>query len=216
MAKCMKCGRGGMGVLHSAIRLKDKNFVCVKCYKELGGNPLKDMTKAPTLYTWDDIKDGFDAMYSKKSGPTRSNLEEYKAHGISYDNEDGHNIQKLLSAFVKSEYEDDKLTASEVKEELEYDDRVYLYPTMDINVILEPTEFDGEPAVKVMGEVSPTVYQHIGWIPKRDAAHVIEILNNYDYNVSAELVGGPYKYRDDDDKIRSDSTEFGCRIYLTY
>lgn len=66
MAKCVRCGKAGMGVLHSAIKLKDKNMICSKCYKELGGSPLKDMTSAPLLYTYEDIKDGFDAYYKNR------------------------------------------------------------------------------------------------------------------------------------------------------
>lgn len=58
MAKCKKCGRSGMGVLHQAIKLKDKNYVCFRCYKELGRDPLKEITIAPLSLTWDDIKDG--------------------------------------------------------------------------------------------------------------------------------------------------------------
>lgn len=58
MAKCIRCGRSGMGILHQAVKLKDKNFVCFKCYKELGRNPLKEMTIAPLSLTWDDIKNG--------------------------------------------------------------------------------------------------------------------------------------------------------------
>lgn len=65
MAKCIRCSRGGMGVLHQAVKLKDKNYVCFKCYKELGGQPMKDLTTAPLLYTYEDIKDGFDAMYER-------------------------------------------------------------------------------------------------------------------------------------------------------
>lgn len=64
MAKCIRCGRSGMGVLHQAIKLKDKNFVCFKCYKELGRNPLKEMATAPLSLTWDDIKNGPETVES--------------------------------------------------------------------------------------------------------------------------------------------------------
>lgn len=55
MAKCIRCGRGGMGVIHQAIKLKDKNMICFRCYKELGRNPLEDLTTAPFLYTYEDL-----------------------------------------------------------------------------------------------------------------------------------------------------------------
>jgi len=210
--KCKRCGKG-VGLTRRGQAIADGYFF-YKCLDELGFGKENRGVKRWT-YTYDQIKNGKDALFAPRPA-MKPNFEEYKVHGISYDNEDGHSIQKILSTFVKEEYEEDKLSSAEIKEELEYDDRVYVYPTMDINVVLEPTEFDGEPAVKIMGETSPLVYAHIGWIPKRDAAHVIDIINNYDYAVTAELVGGPYKYRDDDDKIRSGSTEFGCRVYLTY
>ena len=68
MAKCIRCGRSGMGVLHQAIKLKDKNLICFKCYKELGFEPWKDMTTAPLMYTWDDIKDGKEEMEGRRLG----------------------------------------------------------------------------------------------------------------------------------------------------
>lgn len=211
--KCERCGKG-IGLVRRGQAIAD-GYVCYSCLDELGFDKSERGVKR-WLYSYDEIKNGKAAMLSKKSGPTRSNLVEYIVHGISYDNEDGHSIQKLLSGFVKEEYEDDKLTNAEVKEELEYDDKVYLYPTMDISIKLEPTEFDGEPAVKVYGETSPLVFEHIGWIPKRKAAEVINIITNNDYEVTGELLGGPYKYLDDDNKIKSDSTEFGCRVTLAY
>lgn len=67
MAKCIRCGRSGMGVLHQAIKLKDKNMICFKCYKELGGSPMKDITIAPLMYSYDDIKDGFQAYYNNST-----------------------------------------------------------------------------------------------------------------------------------------------------
>lgn len=209
--RCERCGKG-IGLVRRGQAIAD-GYVCYSCLDELGFDKSERGVKR-WIYTYDQIKNGKAALFSPSD--VKKNSEEYKVHGISYDNEDGHSIQKLLAAFVKNEYENDKLSSAEIKEELEYEDRVYVYPTLDISVILEPTEYDGQPAVKVMGETSPLVYSHIGWIPKRDAAHVTEIINNNDYEVTAELVGGPYKYRDSDDKICSDSTEFGCRIYLMY
>ena len=43
MANCEKCGRSGMGILHSAVKFKDKKYICIKCLKELGhDHPIKD------------------------------------------------------------------------------------------------------------------------------------------------------------------------------
>lgn len=43
MAKCERCGLGGMGVLRGAVKFKDKKYICVKCLKELGhDHPVRD------------------------------------------------------------------------------------------------------------------------------------------------------------------------------
>lgn len=43
MAKCERCGLGGLGVLRGAVKFKDKKYICVKCLKELGhDHPVKD------------------------------------------------------------------------------------------------------------------------------------------------------------------------------
>ena len=85
MAKCIRCGRSGMGVLHQAIKLKDKNMICFKCYKELGGTPMKDITTAPLTYSYDDIKDGFEAMANRRLSETilKANMEEVEKFGIT-------------------------------------------------------------------------------------------------------------------------------------
>lgn len=209
--KCARCGKG-IGIVRRGQAIAD-GYICYQCLDELGFDK-KERGVTRWVYTYEQIKNGKDALFSRPA--IKPNFKEYKVHGISYDNDEGRSIQKLLSKYVKEEFDDDKLSNAEIKEELEYDDRVYVYPTMDINVTLEPTTFDGEPAVKVMGEVSPLIYEHIGWIPKREAAQVIEIISNNECDITAELIGGPYKYRDEDDKIRSDSTEFGCRVYVAY
>ena len=55
MANCEKCGRSGMGLLHSAIKFKDKKYICVKCLKELGhAHPIKDASIL-SLSTSEDI-----------------------------------------------------------------------------------------------------------------------------------------------------------------
>ena len=66
MAKCVRCDRGGLGLLHSAIRLKDGNFICFKCFKELGYEPKDYITTAPYMLSWNDIKDGRDAAGRKR------------------------------------------------------------------------------------------------------------------------------------------------------
>ena len=85
MAKCVRCSRSGMGVLHQALRLKDKNYICFKCYKELGGSPMKDVTTAALSYTYDDIKDGFEALSARRMSEliARTNSADAEKFGIN-------------------------------------------------------------------------------------------------------------------------------------
>lgn len=216
MAKCIKCGKSTL--VRGHVKLAD-GAICTPCFKSLGFKLTE--TAAAAYYKYDQIKDGKDAFYKKKAAEAfeRSsfpNEEDYRVHGVSFENEDGQNIQQILSEYVEEECDDFKLSASEIKEQLEYEDQVYVYQYAEIEIQLDPTMFDGEPAVKVYGEIEPEVFEHIGWIPKRKAQHVIDILNTTGHVVSGEIVGGPFKYIDDDGKICSDRHEFGCRVYLSY
>lgn len=43
MANCERCGRGGMRLMHGAVKFKDNKYICIKCLKELGHeHPYKD------------------------------------------------------------------------------------------------------------------------------------------------------------------------------
>lgn len=85
MAKCIRCGRGGMGVLHSAIKLKGGVRICFRCYKELGFDPLQDLSLAHLLYSWDDIKDGREEMDARRMSDLidRTNRDEALRFGLS-------------------------------------------------------------------------------------------------------------------------------------
>ena len=55
MANCEKCGRGGMGLIHGAVKFKDKKYICIKCLKELGhDHPFRDAYYL-SLQTSEDI-----------------------------------------------------------------------------------------------------------------------------------------------------------------
>lgn len=58
--KCKRCG----SIFRPAIILKDGR-ICIKCYKELGFNVKQDIG-GPAKYTYDEIKDGYDAMMNAR------------------------------------------------------------------------------------------------------------------------------------------------------
>ena len=63
MAKCVRCGKSFFGRIK--IKLADAE-ICGKCYDELGFNH-KTGIYTGSLYKWNDIKDGYDAMRAKEN-----------------------------------------------------------------------------------------------------------------------------------------------------
>ena len=217
MAKCERCGRGGMGVLHYAIKFKDKKYVCFKCLKEFGYKPLKEASYL-TLQTSDEVLNNANAFQNVKIELFKNAVHEsYPAVGFSFDNDQGVSIQKMLSKFVKEENDGleqyEGLSNKEIKNEW-FDDKIYQFPPTECDVELEPSAFDGEPAIKVLLTDMDSV--HIGWIPADDVGHVLNVIKAGDYTVSGEIVGGRYKYSDGGDDVVVDQTEYRATVYLIY
>ncbi|MEE1246098.1 MAG: hypothetical protein UHL70_02470 [Acutalibacteraceae bacterium] len=62
MAKCIKCN--GSFLTRGKIKLKDA-YICFKCADALGFDH-KTLVLTGSLYSWDDIKDGYDAYRARK------------------------------------------------------------------------------------------------------------------------------------------------------
>lgn len=62
MAKCIKCN--GSFLTRGKIKLKDA-YICFKCADSLGFDH-KTLVMTGSLYSWDDIKDGYDAYRARK------------------------------------------------------------------------------------------------------------------------------------------------------
>jgi hypothetical protein len=62
MAKCINCN--GSFLTRGKIKLKDA-FICFKCADALGFDH-KTLVLTGSLYSWDDIKDGYDAYRARK------------------------------------------------------------------------------------------------------------------------------------------------------
>lgn len=63
MAKCIRCEKSFFG--HGKIKLADAE-ICFKCYDELGFDH-KTGLNIGSLYKWNDIKDGYEAMRAKEN-----------------------------------------------------------------------------------------------------------------------------------------------------
>ena len=71
MAKCIKCN--GSFLTRGKIKLKDA-YICFKCCDSLGFDH-KTMVMTGSLYSWDDIKDGYDAYRARKSAAEKPTVQ---------------------------------------------------------------------------------------------------------------------------------------------
>lgn len=66
MAKCQKCGRGGVGLIVPGMLFSDRKYVCFDCARELGFNPKEDYKSSFNLWSYEEIKDGLDAYNRRR------------------------------------------------------------------------------------------------------------------------------------------------------
>ena len=65
MAKCERCGIGGIGLIRSGYKYSDGKYTCIPCALELGFK--KDGIKNPCAYfRYEDVKNGLAAYYERK------------------------------------------------------------------------------------------------------------------------------------------------------
>lgn len=162
------------------------------------------------------------------------NTKEYKIAGVTFENENGKDIQKEIKKILR-EYISEGLidkedmyggyTNSEIKE---MDIEVSQFEDISFNAILKEATFENQPCVKVyMERADKNTYTHVGYIPKRynQIQEVIGILhNNSDINLELYVVGGKIKQCEteiDDDyeeKITIETIEldYGLRLYVEY
>ena len=66
MAKCARCGIGGLGLIRTGYRFSDGKYVCVPCALELGFE--KQGIKNPcAYYRYEDVKDGLQAYWDRRN-----------------------------------------------------------------------------------------------------------------------------------------------------
>lgn len=142
----------------------------------------------------------------------------FKVAGVTAKNDEGKDIQKLISSYVKDwlGYNDayEGLTNKEIKEDY-YGERVYeadVFSFDDITFVPEPDNPYDANAIKVMhGELG-----HIGYVPKNETKRMFEIIENYSYDVSGEIIGGKYKYVDEyEDKVKVNKHNYGIKLIVS-
>jgi len=145
----------------------------------------------------------------------------FKVAGVTKRNDEGDNIQYLISEYVKEQLEFidayDGLKNREILEEY-YDDRVYEISDLflnknEIRLVFEPDNPYDPNAIKIISEFMG----HIGYVPKDDNIKVSEIIKNKNYNITAQIIGGKYKYVDqDEDKINIENDNYGVEVEISY
>ena len=85
MSKCERCGAGGIGLIHSGVKFKDKKYICIKCLKELGhDHPVRDAYYL-SLQTSEDILHPEIRWEHQRQEDCRRRAERFDITPVQYD-----------------------------------------------------------------------------------------------------------------------------------
>lgn len=142
---------------------------------------------------------------------------EYKVVGTTYKNEDGDSIQDILQHIPADLIDHEELYNGETNADIkEYGERVSIYEGNELAGKIEETEFEKEPAIKVYLKDVNNKFRGIGWISKPQVEEVKAIFQNHDCTAGIMIVGGKYKYLNDDEKVETDESTYGARLIVHY
>ena len=150
--------------------------------------------------------------------PSKENHFFFNVAGISKTNDRGEDIQSLIKRYVAEQLEyggEEKYEGMTNKEILEYGDDVYevdLDGGCEVTLELEPDNPYDPNAIKVIHDE----IGHIGYVPTEHTARTKTALGN-DCDIDWKLVGGKYKYVDDEeDKVKTKTLTYGMSIDIRY
>jgi hypothetical protein len=124
---------------------------------------------------------------------------EFKVAGVTFENEDGKDIQKIIKTEIRKLKEAGEIgekyegyTNTEIKE---MDLNVQEYSDVAFYVKVKEDVFEEKPCVKIYIEQYDGNYVHVGYMPKK-LLKEYEQLKKTAIKISgiAELTGGKYKY----------------------
>lgn len=227
MARCAICDKK-IGLFSRPIKLYDE-VICQDCWNRLGFNDSDiEKYKSNAASFLAHGKAECEAILEEQERKKQAYREyNYNTAGVTFNNDDGKPIQKLLKKYLADECYDpyDGMTNKDIKEEGDYDYEYWQYPEATADVELLITEYDGYPAVKVFAEIPDK--KHIGWIPKESTSGVIDMLKKHPCDISLHIHGGKYKKLDTDeddldsdylpkDKVITEEVSYGARITISY
>ena len=194
----------------------------VKAHKKAMSAPKSSTTLQSNhdinaLFT-SSVKSGKNASDDKLSDNLTFNVS-----GVSMENDKNKDIQSIIKrivADIKENLDKDDLyegkSNAEIKDELEFDSDSKIFELDfetidDIRLILEPSNPYDPNAIKVVSDE----YGHLGYVPKGMTKKVRSRIEQPDFEVTCTIVGGKYKYYDDDEeKVLTDSLTYGLEIEI--
>lgn len=151
---------------------------------------------------------------------------EFKVNGITFENEDGKDIQKLIKKELRQLKENGLIgekyegyTNSEIKE---MDLNVQEYSDVTFNVKVKENIFEEKPCIKIYIEKLDGDYIHVGYLPKKLLKEYNQFKqDNEEITGVAELTGGKYKHcryyeEDYEEKVEVETVEldYGLLVKL--
>ena len=212
--KCVRCGHG-VGLTRRGLRLLDGNYICFKCFDEIGFDK-SDRIVFNNPYTWEAIKNGKAAYLKPKKKPQKAYT--FKVVGVTYDHGDG-DPQRILKLYMNEygdhEFQYEGMTNAEIRDEMNYDDKVYQFEPVDFSPIMEPTKYEGAAAIRVLLEDDNKVYV-IGWIAAEQVETVNELLAKHVVDITGAVTGGKYKFVSyPDDKVETETDNYGATVTIS-
>lgn len=184
MAKCFRCGKSLL--FKKTFQLKDA-VVCERCAEEL------TLFKYIPLdyYSYNDVKDGFNAYLQRKNENTTTTTTKTKAQAPYFflvHDLDGEFVEKYRKENTDKEDLYEGMSFNDIRETCYEGDKIYKYPPMPVYPDFKETTRDGKPALEVYLD------DHlIGYVPKTKVSKVKKLLSE-NASWSAELYGGDYQY----------------------
>lgn len=153
----------------------------------------------------------------------------FKVAGVTFENEDGKNIQKeikdILKDYKKNNYFDELYGGYTNEEIKEQDLNVSQFEGYEFPAKLVGDEYNSEECFKIYFKTYDDKYIHIGYAPRENITELAKWLTKENINVKGELsvIGGKYKYcelyeedYEEKERVVTEELTYGIEIQLEF
>lgn len=183
MAKCQHCNKGGL--FRKTIKTRDNIYICSDCSKSLG----IDSSSLPYM-NYSEIKYGMDAYRKYRAAKSDA---QYFFLVHPEDDKQYKVIEKYQKDMTDKEDIYSGYSLRDLKESDLYDEKVWKYPPLDVDVELTETALNGKPAIAVNLIRGIDDSPLIGYAPTTKVKKILSLLKDHNCTVSAELYGGDFR-----------------------